>query len=146
MSSKKNEELSSVEKPGDDSLLDTSSVISNTVPPGVDRRTFLMRSAVVGAAAVMSGDRLDGIISERDIVRALAACCTPSDVWAADVMATPPALIDGDEPIAAAAERMLDEGVRHLPVLLDGHVLSVVSMRDVLRVFSDDWRRSTRES
>jgi CBS domain-containing protein len=100
----------------------------------------------VGAVAVMSGDRLDGIISERDIVRALAACCTPGDVWAADVMATPPALIDGDEPIAAAAERMLDEGVRHLPVLLDGHVLSVVSMRDVLRVFSDDWRRSTRES
>jgi signal-transduction protein with cAMP-binding, CBS, and nucleotidyltransferase domain len=41
---------------------------------------------------------------------------------------------------------MLDEGVRHLPVLLDGHVLSVVSMRDVLRVFSDDWRRSARES
>ena len=42
-------------KSQDDSLSNTSPVISHEVPPGVDRRSFLMRSAVVGAAAVMTG-------------------------------------------------------------------------------------------
>jgi L-serine dehydratase len=49
MSNKENE------KSQDDSLFDTSAVISHKVPDGVDRRSFLMRSAVVGAAAVMTG-------------------------------------------------------------------------------------------
>jgi L-serine dehydratase, iron-sulfur-dependent, single chain form len=49
MSNKEND------KSQDDSLLDTSAVVSHKVPEGVDRRSFLMRSAVVGAAAVMTG-------------------------------------------------------------------------------------------
>ena len=40
----------------EDPLAETSPVISHEVPPGVDRRSFLMRSAVVGAAAVMTGN------------------------------------------------------------------------------------------
>jgi L-serine dehydratase len=39
----------------EDPLAETSPVISHDIPPGVDRRSFLMRSAVVGAAAVMTG-------------------------------------------------------------------------------------------
>lgn len=39
----------------EDPLAETSRVISHEVPSGVDRRSFLMRSAVVGAAAVMTG-------------------------------------------------------------------------------------------
>ncbi len=50
---------SSVENPRDagreDPLADTSRLISQDVPPGVDRRNFLIRSAVGGAAAVMTG-------------------------------------------------------------------------------------------
>ena len=38
-----------------DDLFDSESLISQEVPPGVDRRTFLMRSAVVGATTVMLG-------------------------------------------------------------------------------------------
>ena len=51
--------LSPTEKPGEvareDPLADTSGLISQEVPPGVDRRHFLIRSAVGGAAAVMMG-------------------------------------------------------------------------------------------
>src|SRR5688572_33364229 len=50
MSSKENE------KP--DPLADTSGLISQEVPPGVDRRNFLIRSAVGGAAAVMMGQTI----------------------------------------------------------------------------------------
>ena len=63
MSNKENEKvddkLSSTEKlrevVREDPLADTSSLISQEVPPGVDRRSFLIRSAVGGAAAVMIG-------------------------------------------------------------------------------------------
>ena len=63
MSNSKNEkgdnQLSSTEKPREvfreDPLADTSRLISPEIPPGVDRRSFLMRSAVGGAAAVMMG-------------------------------------------------------------------------------------------
>src|SRR6185436_1188271 len=63
MSSKGNETFDG--KPGstqkaneafrDDPLADTSTLISQEVPSGVDRRNFLIRSAVGGAAAVMMG-------------------------------------------------------------------------------------------
>jgi L-serine dehydratase len=53
------DKLSSTEKPGEvvweDPLADTSQLLSQEVPPGVDRRNFLIRSAVGGAAAVMVG-------------------------------------------------------------------------------------------
>src|SRR5262245_52157935 len=49
--------LSSIEETRENDLLGNSdSLISQEIPPGVDRRTFLMRSAVVGAAAVMTGN------------------------------------------------------------------------------------------
>ena len=63
MSRKENEKsadnLSSTEKPRDvfrdDPLADTRPLLSREVPAGVDRRHFLIRSAVGGAAAVMTG-------------------------------------------------------------------------------------------
>jgi CBS domain-containing protein len=58
-------------------------------------------------------------------------------------MAEVPAHVDEADSIVIAAERMLDEGVRHLPVMSDGRTLGVVSVRDVLRVFTDEWRRSS---
>lgn len=100
-----------------------------------------LETEAVGAVAVMSGDHLDGVVSERDIVRALSAARDPGDVWADDVMADEPVYADPDEPIITVAERMLDEGVRHLPVVSDGQVVGLVSVRDALRVLADAWRR-----
>lgn len=101
-----------------------------------------LETEAVGAVPVMSGDHLDGVVSERAIVRTLSRGGTPSDVWAADVMAGEPVYVDPDEPIITVAERMLDEGVRHLPVVSDGLVVGVVSVRDALRVLADAWRRA----
>lgn len=114
------------------------------IEPDVSLADLATKLAVegVGALAVMSGDHLDGVVSERDIVRALAAGGDPTEVWAADVMADEPVYADVDDPILSVAERMLDEGVRHVPVVSDGRVLGVVSVRDALRVFADAWRRS----
>src|SRR5690348_14291709 len=53
--SKPHDELNVTEKVSEDPLADTGEVVSHVIPRGVDRRTFLMRSAVVGATAVMTG-------------------------------------------------------------------------------------------
>ena len=66
MSNKENERVddsvNSTEKPGEvlweDPLADISQVLSHEIPPGVDRRSFLIRSAVAGAAVVMTGKAL----------------------------------------------------------------------------------------
>ena len=63
MSNKENEisddRLGSIERPGEadreDPLGPADQLISQEIPPGVDRRTFLMRSAVIGATAVITG-------------------------------------------------------------------------------------------
>jgi len=82
-------------------------------------------------------------VSERDVVRALAAGGDVHELRAADVMTEAPVRILGQATILAAAERMLEAGVRHLPVLgAQGQVLGVVSMRDVLRVLVEACRRA----
>lgn len=101
-----------------------------------------LETEAVGAIAILSGDHLDGVASERDVVPALAAGGDPADVWAGDVMADEPLSVAPDEAIITVVERMLDEGVRHVPVVSDGHVVGVVSARDGPCVLADAWRRT----
>jgi signal-transduction protein with cAMP-binding, CBS, and nucleotidyltransferase domain len=96
----------------------------------------------VGAVLVMEGDIVAGVISERDLVRVLASDDDARDVWVADVMSTDPVQVDAITPIGTAALTMLDNGVRHLTVTSESRVIGVVSMRDVLRVLTDQWLRS----
>lgn len=96
----------------------------------------------VGALMVMPDERASGVVSERDVVHALAAGGALDDVWVADVMTEEPARVDVDATIAEAAERMLAEGVRHLPVVDGVGLVGVVSIRDVLQVLVDEWRRT----
>ena len=95
MSNKENEKfddnLSSTEKPGeafrDDPLADTSRLIAQEIPAGVDRRNFLIRSAVGGAAAVMTGRTVSA--EERT---AMAVATMPPQAKAPRRAATPPPL------------------------------------------------------
>lgn len=122
-------------------LLVTSPTVA--IEPTATLRDVAVRlnREVVGALAVMSDDRVGGVVSERDVVRAVASGGALDDVWAADVMTEEPVRIDLDDTIWDAAEQMLAEGVRHLPVVDGAEVVGVVSIRDVLRVFTDEWRR-----
>jgi CBS domain-containing protein len=127
-------------------LLAADPVITTEPATSLAELASMFELELVGAVAVMTGPRLDGMISERDVVRAVAADGNPGDVWAADVMTETPIGVDADASIAQAAERMLDEGVRHLPVMAGADLVGIVSMRDVLRVFTDSWRRTHHQS
>ena len=98
-----------------------------------------LADASVGVAVVSRSHRLgeaarvDGLISERDVIVALADGADPDEVRAEDVMADDLASASPDWSLHEAARHMLDHEIRHLPVTADGTVVGIVSMRDALR-------------
>ncbi len=92
----------------------------------------LMASRGVGAVAVLDGDRLAGVLSERDIVfRAVARDLPPAETTAGAVMTADPVTVGADEAISDALAAKLGDAFRHLPVLEDGRILGLLSYRDV---------------
>jgi CBS domain-containing protein len=113
------------------------------LPPGrlhsVDPRTTLaevakaMRTADADSIAVMSGSNLVGIITERDLVRAIADGMDPKRVSADVIMSADPATVGEDEEIGVVAVKMMTLGIRHLPVVnRDGEPVGLLSARDLV--------------
>jgi CBS domain-containing protein len=87
----------------------------------------------VGALPVFDGQQhLVGIITERDLTAALAEGADPVRTTVADYMTPAPEVLRPDSELAEAAHTMLQLGVRHLPVVQNGRLVGVLSMRDVL--------------
>jgi CBS domain-containing protein len=91
----------------------------------------------VGAALVLEGDALRGIVTERDVLRAVAAGPI-GGVSDADCMTRDPETIDASETTGLAASLMIHGGFRHLPVLDGEQVVGIISIRDLMRVTLDD--------
>jgi CBS domain-containing protein len=91
----------------------------------------------VGAVLVFDGDRLAGILTERDVLRAVAKGIGP-DTTVADWMTSDPETIEPDETTTQAAVLMIHGGFRHLPVLDGDEVVGVLSIRDLMRVVLED--------
>jgi CBS domain-containing protein len=86
----------------------------------------------VGAVAVMQGDGLAGIISERDIVyRGVAQGLAMDDAKASDVMTVEPVTVNVDDAISDALAAHLGDWFRHLPVMDNGKVVGLLSYRDI---------------
>ena len=88
------------------------------------------------------GSRAEGVVSERDIVQALADGHDPDRTRAQDVMTLDLASAAPEESVLEVAKRMLDNEIRHMPVMADGVVVGVISERDVLRVLGRRARAS----
>ncbi len=94
-----------------------------------------MRREDADSAAVMSGSRLLGIITERDLVRAIADGINPQQANADVIMSADPATVTGDEEVAVVAVKMMRLGIRHLPVVdQQGKPVGLISARDLVAV------------
>jgi CBS domain-containing protein len=97
----------------------------------VGEAVAVMAQNRVGSVLVMEGERLLGIFTERDTVRALSLSHDAPRHQIVSWMTPDPKTVDpktdGDE----ALHFMLDHGFRHLPVVEDGKVIGIVSMRDL---------------
>lgn len=106
----------------------------------VDPATSLRSAAAVldveaiGAVVVSGPAGIEGVVSERDIVQALAAGAHPDEADVASAMPGDPLCVGPDTPVGEVADLMLDTGVRHVPVVVGHDALGMVSIRDVLDV------------
>ena len=87
-----------------------------------------------------AGTRVEGVISERDIVRAVADRVR-LDERVDDVMTTDVASVDARDSIAAAINLVLANDIRHLVVTDHGLAVGVVSARDLLQAMNDQFGR-----
>lgn len=87
----------------------------------------------VGALLVCDGERLVGVLSERDCVRRVMALgADVATTTVGDVMTPGPICVQPSETIDRCMAVMSDSRIRHLPVVLYGRVVGVISMGDVV--------------
>jgi CBS domain-containing protein len=91
----------------------------------------------VGAVLVLQGERVEGILTERDLMKAVAGGFE-ADAKVRDWMTRHPETIEAADTTEHAAALMIHGGFRHLPVLEEGKVAGIVSIRDLMRVALQD--------
>jgi CBS domain-containing protein len=91
----------------------------------------------VGAVLVMEGDSLTGILTERDVLRAVAAGIQ-DDTIVSDWMTRDPETIGPDDTTQHAAVLMIHGGFRHMPLVEGDQVVGMLSIRDLMRVVLDN--------
>ena len=104
----------------------------------VRQAAAMMAERRMGAVLVMEGERLVGIVTERDIaVRVVAAGLSPERTRLAEVMTPDPDTLKPDDTVHAALDLMARRGYRHLPVKRGRKLVGMVSIRDLYRSVVD---------
>jgi CBS domain-containing protein len=89
-----------------------------------------------GSLLVMDGDDLVGIITERDVMKAVAQKKDVETTPVSDVMTRDVLTISPDTSAHEAARHMASRWIRHLPVVDGGALVGVVSQRDLVGIFA----------
>lgn len=92
----------------------------------------LMAKHRVGSAVVQDAEQLAGILTERDVLKAVAAGTAPEDVTVQELMTSDVVTVGPDWDLIEAAGEMARRRIRHLVVYDGGQLLGVLSVRDVL--------------
>lgn len=107
-----------------------------TIGPGatVEQLVEMLGARNIGACVVIDGERLAGIVSERDVVRRLRErgadllTATVGDIMTATVLTCAP-----DDTVDHLAETMTERRIRHMPVVRNGALVGIVSIGDVVK-------------
>jgi CBS domain-containing protein len=95
-----------------------------------------LAAAEVGILVVGDGDDVQGVVSERDVVRALAAHRRAGETTAADIAHRDVVWCDVNADVADVANEMMERYVRHVLVEEDGRLVGIVSARDLLGAYA----------
>jgi CBS domain-containing protein len=89
----------------------------------------------VGAVSVLEGTRLVGVLSERDLMgRVVAPGLDPDATRVGEVMSRDLVVADSADSHEEGLRKMKQAGCRHLPVVQGGHLIGMVSQRDLLQI------------
>jgi CBS domain-containing protein len=117
----------------------TSEVLTVAPEDTVGEAAEKMVARGVGSVLVSDYGRLIGILTERDLLRAVADRIHSSEARVREWMTREPITVTPETPAEDAARTMLEHGFRHLPVVDGEQTIGIVSLRDVL-----DWSLNQR--
>ncbi|HEX7832867.1 MAG TPA: CBS domain-containing protein [Thermoanaerobaculia bacterium] len=99
----------------------------------------------IGAVAVVDAGRLAGVFSERDIMSRVVACgLNPENTRVGLVMSKDLLVADPHDNLDSALQKMHSIHARHLPVVSDGKLVGMISIRDLLECDDADQRSKAR--
>ncbi len=93
-----------------------------------------MREKHVGSVVVVDGDKPVGILTERDMIRIAAGGADTSADTVSDWMTPNPDSVASDKEVTDAFASLAEHGYRHIPVVDDGVLVGLVSMRDIMKI------------
>jgi len=112
-----------------------------TMTPGRSLRDAakFMADHNVGAVVIMDPEQPGpGIVTERDLVRSLGAGEDPDSEVVRDHLTSRATFADGDWGLEDAADAMARGGFRHLVVVESAEIAGILSVRDIVRCWTDD--------
>ncbi len=116
-------------------ILDSKGTTTYTINPDstvYDAIAVLAKNRI-GAMPVMDGDKLVGIFSERDYTTKIALMDKSSrDTKVSEIMTPDPISVDGDQKVSDCMRIMSEQHIRHLPVVEDGQLKGIISIKDLL--------------
>lgn len=109
----------------------TQAVVMDSADETLAEAASRMREQQTGSLLVMDSDRLLGIFTERDLLKAIASGLDPKQTTIKDIMTTDVVTVTPTTTIREAADIMATKWIRHLPVIEDERVVGVISQRDL---------------
>ena len=114
----------------------TENVVTIDPNKTVAEAAALMSEKGVGDLIVVDNDTPVGIVTERDFVRRVLAEKKSADSKVSEVMTRPLKVIDPEAPIKEAARRMVNNGIRRLPVIKENKLIGIITVADFARLLS----------
>jgi CBS domain-containing protein len=112
----------------------------------VDYAVRKMNEHNIGSVLVMDGERLLGIFTERDVLRRIVgAGVDPRSTSVEQVMTRNPHTITPSLTVQEVAATFESKGCRHLPVIVNGKVRAMISLRDISRCIAEELRIETEQ-
>jgi CBS domain-containing protein len=114
----------------------TEAMVTDLADDTLSDAAAKMREQQTGSLLIIDGDRLMGIFTERDLLKAIAQGKDPKLTQLKEEMTTDVITITPETELKEAADLMATRWIRHLPVIKEGKLMGVLSQRDLTGVFA----------
>lgn len=115
----------------------TKATVTDAAQDTLAEAAARMWNAQTGSLLVMEGEHLLGILTERDVLRAIAHGMDPLQVPVKDLMRTDVITVGPQTTLKEAAKLMATKWIRHLPVVEGSKVVGILSQRDLTGVLAE---------
>ena len=115
----------------------TKATVTDAAQDSLAEAAARMWNAQTGSLLVMEGEHLVGIVTERDVLRAIAHGMDPNQVPVKDLMRTDVITVGPQTSLKEAAKLMATKWIRHLPVMEGSKVVGILSQRDLTGVLAE---------